>query len=364
MGMMRWLCRCLHAAPPKHEGACMKKCENWAIEELAPALCYFWWRSFVFLQSCNTNWGNAESVFPLWDDFTTLHLKTEHIFLNTNRKELLQMLTINYNLTYESVVKRPIGPKKAMPALKSSTFTALASKRARAGSHSVWQRKRLPNIKNRQQETREAHLPENTAHDGNWCKLLMSDTAHGLHMQCAGYQRSQRAASHMVKGKNHYKPTLSLPCYLRHEHVLPAVQDRGTSTTRGPTPGSQHQLPRPCQDSDPEESQAFGRGGYSTSVSCPKRHKLLSTWWEQPSPSSSCNRTFPAAAGRKEEPRIPQRRSKPKHQLMGRKAVKEMWNDLRKYRKKGSRHKHPICFFPMNIRYHHADGRGHLSYSF
>lgn len=98
----------------------------------------------------------------------------------------------------------------------------------------------------------------------------MPDTAHGLHMQCAGYQCSQRAASHMVKGKNHYKAMLSPPCYLRHEHALPAVRDRGTSTTRGPTPGSQHQLPRPCQDSDPEETQAFGRDGYSTSVSCPK----------------------------------------------------------------------------------------------
>lgn len=226
MGMMRWLCRCLHAAPPKHEGACMKKCENWAIEELAPALCYFWWRSFVFLQSCNTNWGNAESVFPLWDDFTTLHLKTERIFLNTNRRELLQMLTINYNPTYDSVVKRPIGPKKAMPALKGSTFTALASERTRAGSHSIWQRKRLPNIKNRQQETRAAHLPE------NWCKLLMSDTAHGLPTQCTGYQCSQHAASHMVKGKNHYKPRLSLPSYLRHEHALPAVRDREAPAQR------------------------------------------------------------------------------------------------------------------------------------
>lgn len=98
----------------------------------------------------------------------------------------------------------------------------------------------------------------------------MPDTAHGLHMQCAGYQCSQRAASHMVKGKNHYKAMLSPPCYLRHEHALPAVRDRGTSTMRGPTPGSQHQLPRPCQDSDPEETQAFGRDGYSTSVSCPK----------------------------------------------------------------------------------------------
>lgn len=124
----------------------------------------------------------------------------------------------------------------------------------------------------------------------------MPDTAHGLHMQCAGYQCSQRAASHMVKGKNHYKAMLSPPCYLRHEHALPAVRDRGTSTTRGPTPGSQHQLPRPCQDSDPEETQAFGRMATAPLSPAPKakasRHVMGATVTQQllQQDVSSCSR--------------------------------------------------------------------------
>lgn len=71
--------------PPKHEGACLKRCENWATEELAPALCYFWWRSVVFLQHCNTE--VMQNVFALWDYFRTLHLKANHIFLSKYKQK-------------------------------------------------------------------------------------------------------------------------------------------------------------------------------------------------------------------------------------------------------------------------------------
>ena len=57
-----------------------EKCENWAIEELAPALCYFWWRSFVFLQSWNTE--VMQNACVLLETTVQLWLKIEHIFLS------------------------------------------------------------------------------------------------------------------------------------------------------------------------------------------------------------------------------------------------------------------------------------------
>lgn len=137
-----------------------------------------------------------------------------------------------------------------MRPLKGSTSTTVASKRARAGSNSVWQRE--------EQGMRVPHLPENMALDGNWCKLLTSDSS----CSAQGIRRAPRVQQAMgLKGKT----TLGLPAWAR-------FQQSRTERHHQYNKKSHARLLAPVvRFVTPRRHQVFGRDGYSISTSsCPE----------------------------------------------------------------------------------------------
>lgn len=192
------------------------------------------------------HWGNAEAHL-LYEMILQLCIWKLSMYFYIQRETFAN--ADNYNLTRELAFKRTIEPKKkAMWPLKGSTSTTLASKWARAGSNSVWQRE--------EQEMRVPHLPENVALDGNWCKLLTSDSS----CSAQGIRGAPRVQIPMgLKGK----PTLSLLAwaYLQQSRTQRHHQHNKKSHTRLLAPVAK----------TPRRHQAFGRDGYSTSTSsCPK----------------------------------------------------------------------------------------------
>lgn len=191
-----------------------EKGENWETEELAPALYGFWWGWLVFLQELQ-HWPTEvmRNACLFHEMILQPYIWEWSIYfsLNTNRNKLLQ---ISYNWMCGSVFwldretcrtqkeKKTENKqtRKAMSALKGSTFTTLARKQARAGHSPVWQREQLSTG-----EPGTSHLPANV--DSKWGKLLTLPV---------GISQAPNTAGCMTKGKKAPQA---------HEDVPPPAKD-------------------------------------------------------------------------------------------------------------------------------------------